>query len=235
MRPLSLRLPSAAVWAALALFILLPTSALADADDQAASPNSTTLGLQPIRGPIPQATAAPGESRVFQRADGAYQAIPSVAGRTKMFHIVERAAPWTLAPGTTVMANTYNGVVPGPAIVVEQGDTVVIDYTNDGGDARFDSLARDSRHTGDDGRRRRHLADTRSARRPFRLSFRGRSARHVHLSHARRRGDAGLGALRRDHRRCRRTRDRSNAVWRTISRDDFVMADSERRREPLHP
>ena len=30
------------------------------------------------------------------------------------------------------MANTYNGVVPGPTMVVHQGDTVVIDYTNDG-------------------------------------------------------------------------------------------------------
>jgi ZIP family zinc transporter len=30
------------------------------------------------------------------------------------------------------MANTYNGVVPGPTIVVQQGDAVVIDYTNDG-------------------------------------------------------------------------------------------------------
>ena len=49
-----------------------------------------------------------------------------------MFHIVERSAPWTLKPGLTVIANTYNGVVPGPALVVRQGDTLVIDYTNDG-------------------------------------------------------------------------------------------------------
>ncbi|MGA8575478.1 MAG: multicopper oxidase domain-containing protein [Candidatus Cybelea sp.] len=129
---LSLRPACAAIIGALALLVLLPVSALADGDDQAASANSTTLGLQPIRGPIPQATPAPGESRVFQRPDGAYQAIPSVAGRTKTFHIVERAAPWTLAPGLTVMANTYNGVVPGPALVVRQGDSVAIDYANDG-------------------------------------------------------------------------------------------------------
>ena len=43
-----------------------------------------------------------------------------------------RAAPWTLKPGLTVMANTYNGVVPGPVLQVNEGDTVVIDYTNDG-------------------------------------------------------------------------------------------------------
>jgi ZIP family zinc transporter len=116
---------------ALLAVMATPTVVLADAD-QSTAPNSTSLGLQPLRGPIPEATAAPGESPVFGRADGAYQAIPATAGRTKVFHIVERAAPWTLKPGLTVMANTYNGVVPGPALVVRQGDTLAIDYTNDG-------------------------------------------------------------------------------------------------------
>jgi ZIP family zinc transporter len=110
---------------------LLPVAARADLDQGPAAQSATSLGLQPMRGPIPVATPAPGESRVFRRPDGAYQAVPEVRGRTKIFHLVERAAPWTLRPGLTVMANTYNGVVPGPAIVVNQGDTVVIDYTND--------------------------------------------------------------------------------------------------------
>jgi ZIP family zinc transporter len=108
-----------------------PFVALADADEAAASPNSTSLGLQPIRGPLPNATPAPGESRVVLRPDGSYQAVPDVAGRTKTFHVVERAAPWTLKPGLAVLANTYNGVVPGPALVVTQGDTVVLDYRNE--------------------------------------------------------------------------------------------------------
>ena len=125
-----LRLTYAAGLASL-LLLVAPGRALADADE-AASASSTTLGLQPIRGAIPQATPAPGESRSFQRPDGAYQAIPTARGRTKVFHIVERAAPWTLRPGLTVMANTYNGVVPGPVLVARQGDTLVIDYTNDG-------------------------------------------------------------------------------------------------------
>ncbi len=81
---------------------------------------------------FPRRRPLPGESPVFRRADGAYQARPESRGRTKVFHIVERAAPWTISPGLTVMANTYNGVVPGPVISVEQGDTVVIDYRNDG-------------------------------------------------------------------------------------------------------
>jgi zinc transporter, ZIP family len=113
-----------------ATFCLAPQAARADADEAPTTPSSLLQGLQPITGPIPVATPAPGESRLLARPDGSYQAVPEVRGRTKIFHIVERAAPWTLKPGLTVMANTYNGVVPGPALVVAQGDTVVIDYRN---------------------------------------------------------------------------------------------------------
>jgi ZIP family zinc transporter len=124
------RLLVTAAAALLLIPVAMPAAALADADEPV-SPISTSLGLQPIAGPIPQATAAPGESTTFRRPDGAYQAVPLKQGRIKVFHIVERSAPWTLAPGLTVMANTYNGVVPGPVILVNQGDTVVIDYAND--------------------------------------------------------------------------------------------------------
>ncbi|HZV76156.1 MAG TPA: multicopper oxidase domain-containing protein [Candidatus Babeliales bacterium] len=127
----AVRPAQALVASALLLLAALPLRVLADADE-AQSANSTALGLQPISGPLPIATPAPGESQVFARPDGAHQAIPGVQGRTKVFHIVERAAPWTLKPGLAVIANTYNGVVPGPALVARQGDTIVIDYTNDG-------------------------------------------------------------------------------------------------------
>ncbi|HEY9084930.1 MAG TPA: multicopper oxidase domain-containing protein [Candidatus Tyrphobacter sp.] len=116
--------------ALVALLLAVPGRAFADADNlNVVAP--AAAGLQPISGPPPAATPAPGESRLFRRPDGAYQALPLIRRRVKTFHIVERAAPWTLKPGLTVMANTYNGVVPGPALVVDQGDTVVIDYTND--------------------------------------------------------------------------------------------------------
>ncbi|MEO9170001.1 MAG: multicopper oxidase domain-containing protein [Candidatus Aquilonibacter sp.] len=105
--------------------------ALADSDE-AARTNVTSLGLQPIRGAVPVATPAAGESKLVPREDGTMAAIPIRAARTKTFHIVERAAPWTLQTGLTVMANTYNGIVPGPVLEVAQGDRVVIDYTNDG-------------------------------------------------------------------------------------------------------
>ena len=114
----------------LVLFVASVAAALADNDLVAAGVNPATVGMQPISGAIPVATPAPGESRLRAREDGSDDAIPAVSGKTKTFHLVERPAPWTLKPGLTVMANTYNGVVPGPVIDVNQGDTVVIDYTN---------------------------------------------------------------------------------------------------------
>ena len=112
--------------------LLLPGAALADADDGAPPvPGAPPQGMQPLTGPIPKATPYPGESRVVPRPDGAYDAVPEVHGTTKIFHIVGREAPWTLKPGLTVMAKTYNGVVPGPTLVVHQGDHVVIDYRNE--------------------------------------------------------------------------------------------------------
>jgi ZIP family zinc transporter len=128
--PLSIPVVVAAL--ALGSALAYPLNARADADDLAGTAPSTTLGMQPLRGPIPVATPAPGESRLFRRPDGTWQAIPVVRGSTKIFNIVERQAPWTLKPGLTVMANTYDGVVPGPTIVVNQGDRVIINYTNDG-------------------------------------------------------------------------------------------------------
>ncbi|MDP9018829.1 MAG: multicopper oxidase domain-containing protein, partial [Candidatus Eremiobacteraeota bacterium] len=127
-------LPSARLFAPLLLALLwiagvAPAQADLDAGPAAAAAGASQ-GLQPINGAIPVATAAPGESKLTERADGAHQAVPNVSGRTKTFHLVERAAPWALKPGMTVMANTYNGVVPGPVLQVNQGDTVVIDYTN---------------------------------------------------------------------------------------------------------
>jgi ZIP family zinc transporter len=112
-----------------AAVLALPAVALADADES--TNTNISAGLQPYVGAVPVATPAPGESRVFRRADGAYQAIPEVHGRTKVFHFTERIAPWTLRAGLTVPAWTYNGVVPGPTIVVNEGDRVEIDLTND--------------------------------------------------------------------------------------------------------
>jgi len=105
--------------------------AMADADQSANSgADVTALGLQPLASPIPAATPSASESRLTRREDGTSGAIGAVAGTTRTFHLTEREAPWTLRPGLTVRAKTYNGVVPGPTLVAHQGETVEIDLVN---------------------------------------------------------------------------------------------------------
>ncbi len=115
----------------LLLGALWAVPAWADTDETTAGVNPAAIGMQPLRGAIPAATPYPGESRMARRADGTFGAIAQPSGHTRTFHLVERDAPWTLQPGLTVMAKTYNGVVPGPTLVVHQGDRVVIDYRNE--------------------------------------------------------------------------------------------------------
>jgi len=109
----------------------VPALALADADEGAPAPGSPPQGMQPLAGPAPQVTPYPGESRLVARPDGTFAALAQTSGKRKTFTIVARRAPWTLRPGLTVMASTYNGVVPGPTLVVDQGDRVEIDYRNE--------------------------------------------------------------------------------------------------------
>jgi manganese oxidase len=112
--------------------LALPAAVFADADEQPANgagPNPNA-GLQPIAA-MPQPTRAPGESRLVIREDGTWAAVPLVRDGSKIFSLTARPAPWLLKRGLRVMANTYDGVVPGPTLVVNQGDRVVIDYHND--------------------------------------------------------------------------------------------------------
>lgn len=131
-------MPNSIVRRGLFVFLLLLGSlnagpAWADTDETTAGVNPAAIGMQPLRGAIPTATPYPGESRLTRREDGTFGAVAQSSGRTRTFHLVERDAPWTLQPGLTVMAKTYNGVVPGPTLVVHQGDRVVIDYRNEQG------------------------------------------------------------------------------------------------------
>ncbi|MBC5811181.1 MAG: multicopper oxidase domain-containing protein [Candidatus Eremiobacteraeota bacterium] len=107
------------------------TAALADADAAPPGVDPASLGLQPITGPFTRATPSPGESRLVARPDGTFGAVPETRGKTKIFHLVEREAPWTIRRGLTVMAKTYNGVVPGPVLAVNQGDRVEIEVRNE--------------------------------------------------------------------------------------------------------
>jgi ZIP family zinc transporter len=112
------------------LLSAIPLVARADADATPPGVDPTTVGLQPILGSIPKATPLPGESPLTRREDGTFAAVPRRANGTVTFNIVAREAPWTLQPGLTVIAKTYNGVVPGPTLVVRQGEHVVIEFRN---------------------------------------------------------------------------------------------------------
>jgi zinc transporter, ZIP family len=109
--------------------LAVPAVVRADADANPAV-DPTTVGLQPLRGPIPVATPLPGESPLHRREDGTFAATPQRSSGTVTFSLVARDAPWTLQPGLTVMAKTYNGVVPGPTLVVRQGEHVVLEFRN---------------------------------------------------------------------------------------------------------
>jgi zinc transporter, ZIP family len=125
-------MPKSLVWLTFIFaLVALPVAVLADADEAPVNPAGPPPGMQPLAAPIPTATPFAGESRLRRREDGTYEAIPAVSGTTKTFTLVARYAPWELKPGLTVMAKTYNGVVPGPTIVANQGDRVVIRYRNE--------------------------------------------------------------------------------------------------------
>jgi Multicopper oxidase len=131
--PFSKKATALHVWVFLGSLLVLsislagfPSLCWADTDEAI----NTAAGLQPLHDPLPKTKHFLMESRLFLRDDGSYQAVPEVHGRTKIFRLVEYEAPWTLRPGLTVMAKTYNGVVPGPTIVINQGDHIVIELRN---------------------------------------------------------------------------------------------------------
>ncbi|MFN3258819.1 MAG: multicopper oxidase domain-containing protein [Ilumatobacter sp.] len=53
-----------------------------------------------------------------------------LADGTKKFTLVAEVTPWEVSPGEFVDAWTYNGVVPGPQIIVDVGDKVQVELTN---------------------------------------------------------------------------------------------------------
>ncbi|MGI9644078.1 MAG: multicopper oxidase domain-containing protein [Ilumatobacteraceae bacterium] len=53
-----------------------------------------------------------------------------LADGTKKFVLEAAVTPWEVSPGEFVDAWTYNGVVPGPQIIVDIGDNVQVELTN---------------------------------------------------------------------------------------------------------
>lgn len=85
-----------------------------------------------------QSPLAPTQAEISQAEASAqrdYELLPSLPhvqpGRVKTIRLIAEVKPWTVAPGVTVQAWTYNGTVPGPTIHVRQGDRVRVILTND--------------------------------------------------------------------------------------------------------
>ncbi len=191
-------------------------------------------GMQPLTGPIPTATPFPGESRLVARPDGTYAAVPAATGTTKTFRIVAREAPWTLKPGLTVMAKTYNGVVPGPVLVVNQGDHVVVDYRNELVDPGYDPSARHPWDRSRHGRRARLVTGARPAARHLPLRLHGRATGYVHLSHARQQSGPQCGPLRRDRRHSDASSARRTRPCARLPRDHLLVVHQQQRGERVH-
>ena len=84
------------------------------------------------------ADASPSQAQVQQAEADAqrdFALLPSLPqvqpGQIKTIRLITEVKPWTVAPGVTVQAWTYNGTVPGPTIHVRQGDRVRVILTND--------------------------------------------------------------------------------------------------------
>lgn len=55
---------------------------------------------------------------------------PRIEGATKIFDLETTVIRWTILPGTTVDAYTFNNQLPGPRLHIRQGDDVRINVTN---------------------------------------------------------------------------------------------------------
>lgn len=56
---------------------------------------------------------------------------PKMDDDTKVFDITCKEVDWEAAPGQTVKAMTYNGLVPGPEIRVTEGDKMRVNVKNE--------------------------------------------------------------------------------------------------------
>jgi plastocyanin len=50
---------------------------------------------------------------------------------TKLFKLTAKVVDWEVSPGNVVSAYTYNGMVPGPTIMVDPGDKVAVEMRNE--------------------------------------------------------------------------------------------------------
>ena len=111
-------------------------------------------------------------------------------GDTKVFEITCQEVQWETAPGKTIDALTYNGIVPGPEIRVTEGDKVRVVVKNELTEStaiHLHGVYRAQQH----GRRAAHHPAADQARRDLHLRVRGAQPRLAHVPLAPQRGRAG--------------------------------------------
>ena len=109
------------VLTALALSLLIGAAA------RAADLEHAPAGM--IAADVSSATVAQAETQAKTAFD-LLPALPPVTPSGQTIHLIAEVKPWSMAPGVTVNAWTYNGTVPGPTIHVRQGDVVRVVLTN---------------------------------------------------------------------------------------------------------
>ncbi|MBC5824472.1 MAG: multicopper oxidase domain-containing protein [Candidatus Eremiobacteraeota bacterium] len=98
----------------------------------AAMPSSMAVAAPLTGGQPPSPSDIAQAEATAQRDFDRLPALPPVAGgAVKTFRLIGEVKPWTIAPGVTTQAWTYNGTVPGPTLHVRQGDRVRVLFTNE--------------------------------------------------------------------------------------------------------
>jgi plastocyanin len=101
---------------------------------------SPSPGVSPGVSPSPSVTpttptpgSAPCDDPVLgaDQGDGTRLAAYEVAGSVKVFKLCMSQTDWEVSPGVVKLAYTFNGIVPGPTIKVNEGDKVRVIVQND--------------------------------------------------------------------------------------------------------
>ncbi|MEU7694448.1 multicopper oxidase domain-containing protein [Microbispora hainanensis] len=101
---------------------------------------SPSPGVSPGVSPSPSVTpttptpgSAPCDDPVLgaDQGDGTRLAAYEVVGSVKVFKLCMSQTDWEVSPGVVKLAYTFNGIVPGPTIKVNEGDKVRVIVQND--------------------------------------------------------------------------------------------------------
>ena len=89
----------------------------------------TTAPASTPKATTTKAVATPGVGKAL--GDGTFLAPYTTSGGVKVFHLTMTAVNWEVSAGHLMEAYTFNGIVPGPVIRINEGDRVRMVVKND--------------------------------------------------------------------------------------------------------